>query len=437
MVSDRKIVEADSEFTMLEKVRNGEVDFPPEIFEKIPERLFYIIKKALERDPAKRYQTAHEMRVDLENCLLTTKETFTEEMISDSLKDLFRNEIEEERKILVEGAGVLEEKTVAFEPVPEPKPEAPEKMLSELEDLGKIEPLEKKRVSSSIIEAFGKGDVRIRVGIILVLCIVGTVLVFYLFSDKTPSTTATTSETRLVPPSTPIAPPPTVEITVDQPKEKPRTPEKKPSPPEAKPPPPFKEKLKTAEKKPSSPEAKPSPSPKEEVKPSPSPKETFPREETKTASLPHKETETKDRELASLSSLVERGPSLLRQNKYADLIKDINKLPTVERQSTNIKVLECFAHLKNWILMKDNNSKATWGNLYKVLQHSEDRTATPLLTQIIKDPEDWTRLYAVVLLGNIGDRRALDDLRKIAANDSNSKIRRGAGKAISLIEKKK
>ena len=437
MVADRKMVEADSEFSMLEKVRNAEVEFPPEIFEKIPKSLSYIIKKALEKDPGNRYQTAHEMRVDLENHLLTTKETLSEKMISDYLKDIFCDEIEAERKILVEGPGVPEEKTIAIEPVLEPEAEAPEKMLSPPKDLEKIEPLERKRGFSSIIEALRRGDVRIRLGIIFILCILGIVVSFYLFSDKPPTTTTTTSEARLAPPSTPIAPPPTVETTVEQPKEKPKTAEKKPSPPAVKPPSATKEKPKTAEKKPSPPEVKPSPSPKEvKPSPSPSPEETVPRAETKTASLPDKETESKNREPAPLSSLVERGPSLLRQNKYTELIKDINKLPTMERQSTNIKVLECFAHLKNWILMKDNNSKAIWGNLYKVLQHSEDRTATPLLTQITKDPENWTRLYAVALLGNIGDQRALGDLRKIAANDSNSKVRRSASKAISLIEKK-
>jgi len=435
MVADRKMVEADSEFSMLEKVRNGEVEFPPEIFEKIPKSLSYMIKKALEKDPGNRYQTAYEMRVDLENYLLTTKETLSEKMISDYLKDIFRDEIEAERKILVEGPGVPEEKTIAIEPVLKPEAEAPKKMVSPPKDLEEIEPLEGKRVSPSIKEALSKGGVRTRVGILLVLSILGIVLTFYLFSDKTSPTTATTSETRLVPPSTPIAPPPTVEARVDQPKEKPKTAEKKPSSPEIKPSSPSKEKQRTPERKLSSPEVKPSPSPKE-VEPSPSPKETLPREETKTARLPDKETGPINREPVLLSSLVDRGPSLLRENNHAKLIEDINKLSSVERQNTKIMILECFAHLKNWISLKDNHSKATWGNLYKVLQNSEDRTTTPLLIQIIKDPEVWTRLYAVGLLGHIGDRRALGDLREIASNDSNSKIRKSASKAILLIEKR-
>ena len=418
MVADRKIVEADSEFSMLEKVRNAEVDFPPEIFEKIPNRLSYIIKKTLEKDPGSRYQTAHEIRVDLENYLLTAKETLSEKTISDYLKDLFRDEIEEERKILVEGGGVTPEKTISIEPIVQAKTETPEKISSAPKGLEKIESLERRGISPFIKEALRKGDVRMRVGIILVLLILGGIVSFYLFSDKayTPTTT-NTAERKLAPPPTPVAPTPSAEVTVDQPKEKPKTPEKKPS----------------------SPQTKPSP-PSKEVKSSPSPKETSPREETKTARLPDKETESKiseKREPVPLPSLVDEGPALLRENKYKKLIEDINKLSTVERQSTNIKVLECFAHLKNWILLKDKNSKATWGNLYKLLEHSGDRTATPLLTKIIKDPEDWTRLYAVTLLGSIGDRRALNDLQGIAANDPNRKIRGSASKAISLIEKKR
>jgi serine/threonine protein kinase len=418
MVADRKIVEADSEFSMLEKVRNAEVDFPPEIFEKIPNRLSYIIKKTLEKDPGNRYQTAHEIRVDLENYLLTAKETLTEKTISGYLKDLFRDEIEEERKILVEGGGVTPEKTISIEPIVQAKTETPEKISSAPKGLEKIESLERRGISPFIKEALRKGDVRMRVGIILVLLILGGIVSFYLFSDKayTPTTT-NTAERKLAPPPAPVAPTPSAEVTVDQPKEKPKTPEKKPS----------------------SPQTKPSP-PSKEVKSSPSPKETSPREETKTARLPDKETESKiseKREPVPLPSLVDEGPALLRENKYKKLIEDINKLSTVEKQSTNIKVLECFAHLKNWILLKDKNSKATWGNLYKLLEHSGDRTATPLLTKIIKDPEDWTRLYAVTLLGSIGDRRALNDLRGIAANDPNRKIRGSASKAISLIEKKR
>ncbi len=458
MVTERKIVEADSEFSMLEKVRNGEVEFPPAIFEKIPNRLSYIMKKTLEKDPGNRYQTAQEMRVDLENYLLTTKETLSEKTISDYLKDLFRDEIAQERKILVGGEGTPEEKTVALEPIAEQKPEAPKEILSPPKDSKEIGPSERMKVFPPMKEALRRNDVRMRVGILLSLCILGIVVSFYLFSDKVPTTTTGTSETRLTATSTPAASPSTVETTVEQPKEEPIITAEKPPSPEAKPSPPSKEKPKKPKEKPFSPGVKSSPSPREEsetpgkkpsspeVKPSPpqkevtsppSPKETSSQEGIKTARLPDKETESRKRELVSQPSLVERGPTLLRENNQTKLIEDINRLSTAERRGTKIMILECFAHLKNWILLKDKNSKTTWGNLYKVLQHSEDRTATPLLIQIIKDPDVWTRLYGVALLGDIGDRRALDDLREIAENDSNSKVRKSASRAILLIEKKK
>lgn len=416
MVTDRKIVEADSEFSMLEKVRNAEVEFPPEIFEKIPKRLSYIIKKALGKDPANRYQSAHEMRVDLENYLLTTKETLSEKMISDYLKDLFKEEIEEERKILIEGGDVPVEKTISMEPVPETKAQEPEKIFIEKRDLEKIEPLEKKGISQSIKEAFRTGDVRMKVGLILILMILGVVVSFYLFTDK-PSTTTEISiaERKGVSSSSPIASPLPAEVVVEQPKDKP----------------------KTTEKKPSSSEVKPS-SPTKEARVSPPSKETTsPSKETKTSGLPGKEFGMPEkRESTSFSYVVDQGPALIKENKYLKLLEDINQLSGNERQNINIRILESFAYLKKWVLLKDKNSKTLWTNLYNTLEHSGDRSATPILMKIAKDPEEWTRLYAVNLLGSIGDRRALNDLQEIASKDTNRRIRRNASNAISLIQKR-
>jgi serine/threonine protein kinase len=423
MVTDRKIVEADSEFSMLEKVRNAEVEFPPEIFEKIPKRLSYIIKKALEKDPGNRYQSAHEMRIDLENLLLSTKETLSEKMISDYLKDLFKEEIEGERKILIEGGDVPVEKTISMEPISETKTQEPEKIFIEKRDLEKIEPLEKKGIPQSIKEAFRTGDVRMKVGLILILMILGVVVSFYLFTDKSSITTTTTSPTeRRVASSPPVALTPPVEVVVEQPKEKPKATEKKPSS---------------------------SPPSKEGKAPSSSKETASPPEETKSSRLPDKETEPKTpenpikesklqekREVTPFPLLMDQGPTLLRENKYLKLLEDIEKLSNNERQNINIKILESFAHLKKWVLLKDKNSKTLWGNFYNALEHSGDRTATPILMKIAKDPEEWTRLYAVNLLGSIGDQRALNDLQEIASKDTNRRIRRNASNAISLIQKR-
>jgi hypothetical protein len=56
--------------------------------------------------------------------------------------------------------------------------------------------------------------------------------------------------------------------------------------------------------------------------------------------------------------------------------------------------------------------------------------------KITRDPEEYTRLYAVTLLGSIGDHRALENLQQIANTDPNRKIRRSAAKSVALIQKR-
>jgi hypothetical protein len=305
------------------------------------------------------------------------------------------------------------------------------------------EPLEKKGIPQSIKESFRTGDVRMRVGIILILCILGGIVSFYLLIDK-PSPTISQVDVRSSPSLGPQPSPPPPSIKIDLPKE--ATPPPKTVPPQQKPSPPSPEKPKTAsipEKETKEVTPPPQTVPPQQKSSPPSP------EKPKTASIPEKETESKipektvkearlpeKREASSFSYLVDQGPALLKENKYLKLLEDINQLPENERQNINIKILESFVYLKKWVLLKDKNSKTLWSNLYNTLEHSGDRSATPILMKIAKDPEEWTRLYAVNLLGSIGDRRALNDLQEIASKDPNRRIRRNASNAISLIQKR-
>ncbi len=127
MVTHRKIFDADSEFSMLEKVRNADVEFPSNVFANLPQDFLQIIRKALEKNPENRYQSAHELRVDLENYLLTTQERLSEKIVADYLKKLFQEEIEEERKILTESTEILLAKPAPGEPVVRPPIREPEK----------------------------------------------------------------------------------------------------------------------------------------------------------------------------------------------------------------------------------------------------------------------------------------------------------------------
>lgn len=450
MVTNRKIFDADSEFSMLEKVRNAEVEFPPDVFANLPRDFLQIIKRALEKNPESRYQSAHEMRVDLENYLLTTQERLNEKTISDYLKRLFREEIEEERKILTESTEILVEKPAMVEPVVKPPIREPEKIVGP------------KRVSEKEKRRGFLAPFQMKIVIILILCILGGAVAFYLFTRQGSQTAEGTAQ-KIVRAITPPSPPPST-ASVEPSKEKPSTPETKESP--------SIERLSPPEKKPSRPAEKPSPAtprsspPPEKRKPLPQPQreplssaakekpKALEEEKMKGASVERPEPVTKpEREATApgkeatlriieqkppspLDELLIQGPQLLHENKQLRLLEQIQNLSAGERENISARVLECFAHLKRLMLDKDKNSKQPWGQLYASIENSKDRSATPMLLKIAGDQEEHTRFYAVVLLGSIGDHRAISDLQQIANSDPNRKIRKSAAKSIVLIQKR-
>jgi len=269
------------------------------------------------------------MRVDLENYLLTTQERLNEKVISDYLKKLFKEEIDEERKILTESTKILVEKPALAEGIMKPKIHEPEK------------PSVPKRVPEREKKRGFVFPLQMNIAIIIILCILAGAAAFYLV----------TGQQREIKPSTPI--------------ERPRVVQELP-----------------------------------------------------------------------LADLLIQGPRLLHENKQLSLLGQIQRLPDEERQNINAKVLECFAHLKRFVVDRDKASKQPWGQIYKSLEHSNDRSATPLLLKIARDQDKHTRLYAVTLLGRMGDQRAIDDLQKIAKSDPNRGIRKSAAKSIALIRRR-
>jgi serine/threonine protein kinase len=516
MVTNRKIFDADSEFSMLEKVRNAEVEFPPDVFANLPQELLKIIKKALEKSPENRYRSAHEMRIDLENYLLTTQERLSEKVIADYLKKLFKEEIEEERKILTESTEILFEKPGPAEPVAKLQIREQEERF-----VPKRTPEQAKRKGFLL-------RLQMKIALLLILCMLGGAVAFYLFTRPPSPTIPTVPEKTVLSVPPPSQPPPA--IAIESPKIQPSeeesvAAEKKPSLPAEKPvlvakkPPSGKstlardktaapqektssppERLRSPVEKPSPPEekystptVKPSPPPKKPSRPeekSPLPaaslsstaentspplekpkpvlhseKESKPppptetpkpvEEEKKKAGLverpgpevrqeketpaPQKEASVKVIEQKPPSPLLDlwvQGPQLLHENKHLRLLEQIQNLSGEERHHINIQVLECFAHLKKYVVDRDKSSKQPWWQLYESIEKSKDRNATPMLLKIVKDQEDYTRLYAVLLLGSIGDQRAIHDLQQIANSDPNRKIRKSAAKSVILIQKR-
>jgi serine/threonine protein kinase len=455
MVTQRKIFDADSEFSMLEKVRNAVVEFPPNVFENIPNNFLQVVQKALDKNPDHRYQSAHDMRVDLENYLVTTQERLSEKPISNYLKQLFRQEIDEEKKILTESTEILVGKLAADEPVLKPPAREPEKI-----SIPKRAPLpegEKKR--GFVITS------QLRFALILILFLVGGFAGAYFLTRPSPKNVMLVQKGDTSPqPARPKTSPPPAANVIEQPQEKPSLegkkeplaeekppllvekpsyparkpshpakkaipPSEKPSPPEAKLPP--------REEKPAIPPASPKPVYQAEVEAKPSPPAPVERPDPgvkteKEASLKGPE----QRPSSLLADLINQGPQLLSENRQLRILEQVQKLTPEERQNINVKVLECFAHLKRVVVDKNKQSKPFWGQLYEFLEKSNNRNATPLLIKITKDPEDYTRLYAVTLLGAIGDQRAINDLQQIASSDPNRKIRRSAAKSVALIQKR-
>jgi hypothetical protein len=221
------------------------------------------------------------------------------------------------------------------------------------------------------------------------------------------------------------------------PMEKPSLPARKPFPPAKKPIPQERPKpvyQAEAEVKPSPPTPVERPKPIEEER-----RKAQPVESPESVAKTEKEASLKapeQRPSSLLGDLISQGPQLLIENRQLRILEQVQKLTPEERQNINAKVLECFAHLKRVVVDKDKQSKPFWNQLYEFLEKSNNRNATPLLVRITKDPEEYTRLYAVTLLGSIGDHRAIGDLQQIANSDPNRKVRRSAAKSVALIQKR-
>src|SRR5512142_1791470 len=65
MLTTEKLFRGDTEFQLMEKVRNADVTAPSKFNRRVPEALDAIVLRALARDASDRYQTAAEFGDDL------------------------------------------------------------------------------------------------------------------------------------------------------------------------------------------------------------------------------------------------------------------------------------------------------------------------------------------------------------------------------------
>jgi hypothetical protein len=147
--------------------------------------------------------------------------------------------------------------------------------------------------------------------------------------------------------------------------------------------------------------------------------------------IPREEVKETPQEIEE--SLIQKGPTLIAEGQYGRVLELIGDLPGKRRRHIQIQTLECFANLKGWVSDRDQGCKVSWWNLRQRLINSGDNEATPMLVVFLKDEDPYLRVYAAELLGHIGDKRALKDLRAAGESDENYKVKKYAKWAYEQI----
>ncbi|MBL8952776.1 MAG: serine/threonine protein kinase [Myxococcaceae bacterium] len=129
-----KLFTGDSEVAILKSITEGKIYAPSYFKADIPEAVESILMKALEKDREKRYQTAWEMQYDLDQFLSQYEFTPSNIHLSNFLKQLFNDELEDEKKRISRantpaGPGEI----VQPHAVEEEQPEEVEEIISQVE----------------------------------------------------------------------------------------------------------------------------------------------------------------------------------------------------------------------------------------------------------------------------------------------------------------
>jgi len=100
-VTGYKLFTGENEMAILKSIIDGKI-YPPSYFkEDVPEAVERILMKALDKDKTKRYQSAWEMQFDIDTYLASSEFTPSNIHLSNFLKQIFGDEIEREKELLV------------------------------------------------------------------------------------------------------------------------------------------------------------------------------------------------------------------------------------------------------------------------------------------------------------------------------------------------
>jgi serine/threonine protein kinase len=96
LITGERLFRADSDFSLLEKVRKAEVQTPRAVRPDTPVDLERVVMKALAAKPEDRYPWASSMQADLERFLVTLRKQAGREELATYVRDIFRESYEQE-----------------------------------------------------------------------------------------------------------------------------------------------------------------------------------------------------------------------------------------------------------------------------------------------------------------------------------------------------
>jgi len=134
--------------------------------------------------------------------------------------------------------------------------------------------------------------------------------------------------------------------------------------------------------------------------------------------------------------LIENGAKMISENQVDSVLDKIRELPLEKKSDTRIKVIENFANLKGYVMTKRREYGERWKLSYKSVILSGDKSATPILVELLRDEDQYVRDYAAAALGYMGDERALEELQRVADQDEKGKVRKRAQWAHDQISAK-
>jgi len=135
----------------------------------------------------------------------------------------------------------------------------------------------------------------------------------------------------------------------------------------------------------------------------------------------------------NFSYLIENGAKMIRENEFEKVLSMIESLTPEKKADFRVRVLKNFAYLKGYLVTRKKDYAMKSKVDHKPMLYTGDKTATPILIDLLKDNDSYIRVYTARALGYLGDQTALEAVKKVADSDQNSKVRARAKWAYEHI----